>query len=121
MKELFSSALFSLESFAHAIGYGAFIEGLVGLNGHFNLISDSDEKESSFGALNSDLTDQLIEALGVQFFTNRADSGFPGLSALDVLVQFILQIDNVDLGSGSGRDVTHPQLALFGVLTRWQD
>jgi hypothetical protein len=56
------------------------------LNGHFDFISDSDKKESSFGAIDGDLSDQLIEALGVEFFSDWADTSVSGLSALEFVV-----------------------------------
>ena len=107
----FVFSLLCHECLSHSVGDGTFIEGLVSLDGHFNLISDSDKEESSLGTLNSDLTDQFVEALSEEFFTDGADPGFSRLSALEQLVQFVLQIDNVDLGSRGWRYVTDPQLA----------
>jgi len=53
------------------------------LNGHLDLIPYSDEKESSFSAVDGDLSDQFIEALGEELFSVWANTGLTGLTALD--------------------------------------
>jgi hypothetical protein len=91
------------------------------LNSHTDLVAHTHEEESAFSALNGDLTDQLIEALGEELFTGRVNSGLAGLAGLKFLVELILEVHNVDLVSGSRGDVTHPELTVLSVLTGRQD
>ena len=72
--------LLSHQGFAHTVSDGALVKSLVSLNSHADFISNTDQQESTLSAVNSDLTDQLIEALGVQLFTDRADTSLSGLS-----------------------------------------
>ena len=102
-------ALLSHESLAHAIGDRALIESLVGLNGHLDLISHTHEQETALSAVNGDLTDELIEALGEELFAEGADTRLASLSTLKLLIEPILQIDYIDLSGGLGRNVTHPE------------
>ena len=91
------------------------------MNGHLDLIPYSNEKESSFSAVDGDLSDQFIEALGEELFSVRANTGLTGLTSLDSGIKLVLEVDNVDLGGGLGRDVTHPQGTAFRVLAGRQD
>ena len=121
MKELFSSALFSLESFAHAIGYGAFIEGLVGLNGHFDFIAHAHQEEASLCTIYRRLSNQLVERLRIQLLSNRANSRLPSLPLLQFLVQFFLQDYHIESGCWDRGDILDPELATVLVFPRWQD
>ena len=47
-----------------------------------DLISHSDKKKTSFGAVDGDLSDEFIKALRVQLFSDRANTSLPGLSLL---------------------------------------
>ena len=116
MKKLFSPALFSLESFAHAIGYRAFVEGLVGLNGHFDFVAHAHQEESSLCTIYRRLSDQLVERLRIQFLSNRANSRLPSLSLLQFLVQFFLQDDDIESCRWYGRDILDPELTTVLVL-----
>ena len=78
--------LLSHECLPHAIGDGAFIESLVSLDSHLDLVPHSDEQETSLSALDGYLTDQLVKALGVQFLSDGANTSLSGLSALQFLV-----------------------------------
>ena len=96
------------QSFSHAISDGRFVECLISLNSHFYFVSDSDQEESSFGAVNSDLPDQLVEALGVKLLSDWADAGLSGLSGLKFLVEVVLEVDHIHSGGWSWRNITHP-------------
>jgi hypothetical protein len=48
------------EGFAHSVGDGAFVEGLVRLDGHAKFIAHSDEQEAPLQTLDGDLSYQLI-------------------------------------------------------------
>lgn len=91
--------LFRLQCLPHSISNRRFIKCLVGLNCltkrakyHSNLVSDSNQEESSFGAVNGNLSDQLIEALRVELLSNGTDSCLSGLSLLQSLVQLLLEV-----------------------------
>ena len=88
-------ALLSHEGLAHAIRNRAFIQSLVGLDRHLDLVADAHQQETALGALDGDLADQLIEALRVEFLADGADAGLAGLACLQTLVQLVLQVDNV--------------------------
>ena len=79
------------------------------MDGHLDLISDTDEEEASLSAVDSDLADELIEALSEQLFTEGANSSFSCLASLQGGIKIVLQIDNVNLSGGLWRYVTHPQ------------
>jgi len=66
--------MLSTQSLAHTIGDRAFVKSLVSLNGHFDLITDTHQQEATFSTVDSNLSDELIEALGEKFFTEWADS-----------------------------------------------
>ena len=121
MKELFRPALFCLESLAHAVGNGAFIQGLVGLDGHFDFVAHAHQEESPLGTIYRRLSDQLIERLRVQLLSNRANSRLASLPLLQFLVQFFLKDDHIQSGRGDGRDVLHPKLPAVLVLARRQN
>ena len=72
--------LLSHQGLTHSIGDGGLVKGLVSLDGHADFISDTNEEESTLSAVDSDLTNELIKALGVQLFTNGADTSLSGLS-----------------------------------------
>lgn len=113
--------LLSHECLAHAVRYRAFVERLVGLYGHLDFVAHAHEQEAALSAVDCDLPDYLVEALGVELFPDRADAGFSGLLRLQPLVQVVLEVDHVDTRGRCGRDVTHPQLAILRVLSWWQD
>lgn len=50
------------------------------MNSHLDLVADSNEEETTFGAVNSDLSDELVEALGEKLLSDGADASLPGLS-----------------------------------------
>lgn len=53
-------ALLGLQSLAHAKGNGAFVERLVALDDHFDLITHFHEQVAALGALDRYLADQLV-------------------------------------------------------------
>ena len=113
--------LLSHQSLAHAVRDGRLVQRLVGLHGHLDLVADSHQQEASLGAVDGDLTDELIEALRVQLLANGADASLAGLSSLQGFVEAVLELNNIDAVSRRRRDVTDPESAILGELTRWQD
>jgi len=47
------------------------------------------------------LTNKLIKSLGVELFTDRANTGFTGLALLELLVELILKDSNVKTSGGA--------------------
>lgn len=69
-----------------------------------DLVSDSDEEQSAFSAIDGDLSDEFIETLRVEFLSDGTDACFAGLALLQSLIEFFLQVQHVLLGGGSGGD-----------------
>ena len=67
------------------------------------------------------MADQLIEALSEQFFSKWTYASLTGLTSLDSCIKLVLQIYDVNLRGRLGRDVTHPQRAVFSVFSWGQD
>ena len=111
-------ALLSHKGLAHSVSDRALVKSLISLDGHLDFVTDTHEEEASLSAVDGDLTDQFIEALGEELLTVWADSGLSGLTALDSSIELILKIDNVDLSGGLGRDVTHPEGTALRELSR---
>ena len=66
--------MFGLELLSHGESQGAFIKSFIGRNCHVKLVSNSHEEHASFGAFDSNLTDDLIEALLVEFLSDGANA-----------------------------------------------
>lgn len=94
---------------------------MVRLDCHLDFVTDTNKKEASFSTVDSDLTDEFIEALGEELFSEGANTGLTRLTSLNASIELVLQIDNVNLGGGLGRHVTHPEAALIRVLSRGQN
>lgn len=84
--------LFCLEGFADAKGNAGFVEGLVSMQGHSQLIPDPEEEEPPLGAIDGALSYKLVKALGVELSANLADPRFPGLALFQFLVQLLLMV-----------------------------
>jgi hypothetical protein len=93
--------LLRLETLSHAIGNRGLVQSLISLYGHAYFIPDPDQQQPPLGAVDGDLPDELVEALGVQFLPKGADAGLPGLLVLQPLVQLLLQVQHV-LGGRRG-------------------
>ena len=82
--------LFGHECFTHSISDGALVKSLVSLNSHADFVSNTHQQESTFGTVDSDLTDELIKALGIKLFTDGANTSLSGLSLSESLIKFLL-------------------------------
>ena len=67
-------SLLRLQLLPHRKGQGTIIQGLICVNCHIELISDSHKQNASFRGVYGDLSDNLIEALSVEFFPDGADA-----------------------------------------------
>ena len=114
-------ALLGHEGLAHAVGDRALVQGLVGRDSHLDFITDAHQEEASLSTVDDNLTDELVKALGEELLTMGADAGLSGLASLDGSIKVVLEVDDIDLGGGLGRNVTDPEIASLVILTRWQD
>ena len=114
-------SLLSHKSLAHSISDRTLVKRLIGLNCHLNLITNTHQKEAALCTVDSDLADKLIKTLGEEFLTEWTDTGLTGLSALELLVEPVLQINHINLSGGLGGNVTHPEATFMSELSWWQD
>ena len=114
-------ALLGHESLAHAVSNGALVELLVRIDRHLDLVSHSNQQKSTLSAVDGDLANQLVVALGEELLTEGAYTGLAGLGTLKLQIEVVLQIDHVNLGGGLRRDVTHPEAALGSEFSWRQD
>lgn len=106
-------ALLGLKGLAHTERNARLIQRLVRSNRHPNLIPDAQQKQASLGAVDGDLSDEFVEHLRVEFSSHGTNAGLPGLTLLKPAVEFLLQIDDIQAGSGGAGNVLNPQLPIF--------
>ena len=102
---------------AHAEGDRGLVQRLVRSNGHPDLVAHTQQQQAALGAVDRDLADQLIEALGVQLLAHGAYPGLARLPLQQALVELLLQVDHVEPGGWCAGDVLHPELPLVRPLT----
>ena len=59
------------------------------------LVTNSHQKQSSFGAVDGDLADDFIERLAEKFFSDGADAFVPGLAMFQGLIEGFFEPDDV--------------------------
>ena len=107
--ELLSAEL-SLQLFAGSERHRAVIEGLVGLDVGVDIAFDSQEKETAFRHVKSDLADDLLETLLEELFTYGADALFTGLPLHKFLVKHFSQACHINSGRWLWAGLLHPVL-----------
>lgn len=80
------------------------------------LISDADEEEAALPAVYGDLADGLVEALIEELLAHRTQPDLPRLPVDQPLLQFLVQLDDFDLGGGGRQHGLHPQLPVVGAV-----
>lgn len=97
------------------------VEGLIGGDGHLNLVADTEEENATLGLTESDLADDFIEALAEQFFADGANSALTGLTFHQFLIESLTETSNIDSGSLLMADVFDEVFAVLNPLTRGKD
>ena len=85
-----------LNLLSHCKSRGALVKSLVRSDSHFNLISDSQQQQASFGFIEANLSDDLIKTLRKQLLTHWADTALTSLSLHELLIQHFPEASNVD-------------------------
>jgi len=77
------------------------------------------KKQSPFCTIDSYLTNQLIETLSIELFSFWANSSFPGLTLLKLIVKSSSQLNDFCLGRRSGLHWLDPQLLFLHCVLPW--
>ena len=72
------------------------VKGLIRGNSHLDLVANSEQEQTSFGLTQSDLTNDLIEALREKLFTHWANATFSRLTLHQFLVQHLTKLSDID-------------------------
>lgn len=86
------------------------VKGLVGLDVGVDVAFDTQEKKTAFRHVQSDLTNDLFEALLEEFLAHGADSLFTSLSLHKLLVKHLTKASNINSGRWLGASLLHPML-----------
>ena len=114
-------SMFGLQLFSHSECYRALVEGLIGGNSHFNFISHSEQKKASLWLAQSNLTDDFIETLRKQFFSDRANAALSSLAFHQLLVKHLSESGDVDSRCRLVAHILNIMLASFNPLTWGKD
>ena len=80
------------------------------------------EQKPTLGAVDGDLTDELVEALSIELLPLGADPGLPRLSPLELVLEGRPELDDLRLRCGGALHGLNPELLLLhGVLPGRKD
>ena len=117
----FSLAMLGKKLFSHGEGHRALIQGLIGRVCLLDVVADAKEQKTSLGLIQSDLTNDLIEALLEELFTHRAKSSLSRLSLQQLLVEHFTKACNINTARWLVADLLDEVLALLNPFPWWQD
>lgn len=86
---------------------------------HACLVPHSHELVTALNTVKRDLADDLVKALRVEFFTDRADAIRARIESSELLVETLLEVDNIGTGGRCRGNVTHPKLIVLDHFLRW--
>ena len=101
--------------------YLPLVKSLVGGNSHHDLVSDSQEKKTTLWQVQGHLADNLVEALGKELLSDRANAALTGLALHQLLIEHLSETSHIDSGGGLVAHVLDPVLATFDPLSRRKD
>ena len=84
------------------------VESLVGGDSHHDLVTNTEEEQSALGQVQSNLADDLIEALGEEFLTDRANATLSGLTLHKLLIKHFSKSSDIDSRGGLMTNILNP-------------
>jgi len=107
-----------LQLLAHGESNRGLIEGLVGGNGHLDLVAHSQQQEAALGLVEGHLADDLIKALREELFADRADAGLASLTLHEFLIEKLSQTRHIHTSGLLMRNILNVVLAALDPLSR---
>ena len=96
--------------------YRALVQIFVGFDLVTVLVPDPDEQEASLSAVDGDLTDDFVEALVEEFLTDGTKSYFSSHFVDKFFVEFLVELDDFDLGGRRRENGLDPELSVVGAV-----
>ena len=114
-------AVLSLELFTHGKRYSTVVECHIGSIRLFDIITNTKEQKATLGLIECHLTDNFVEALSEQLFTNGAESSLACLSLQKFLVEHLSEASDIDSGGWLVTDLLREVLSLLNPFSRSKD
>ena len=116
-----SLTMLGLKLFSHCKCGRVLIQCLVCGNCHFDFISNSQKKNTSFWLMKSYLSNDFIKRLAKKFFSNWANTTFSCLSFHELLIKHFSKSGNVNSGSWLVANVLNEVLTRFNPFSWWKN
>lgn len=108
----FIHALLGLELLPHPVLYRGFVQGLIGRQGHFMLVSHPHQQQPPFRAVDGHLSSDLVEGLAEQLLSYSTDAFLAGLPMLECLLKGLFEFEDVIPGGLGVAYVLHEELVV---------